>query len=267
VGSGTGRASRWVRLRRGLVGTLAIAGVAELVVRVGLIDQRFVPPPSRVLVRLGAVLTDPTFRSDLAGTMWVWAAGLLIATVLAVLLGLLLGTLPAVRDATRMVIDVVRPIPSVAWIPLALLVLGDGGRMKLTMVAWASLWPVLFNTVYAVRDVSPASLETARAFGLGPLAVLRRVVLPSAAPFIATGVRVSAALCLVVTISVELLAPTRPGIGTYIYQSTSVSALRTDLVLAGTLVAAVIGVLIDATLAWVAGRAFAWQAATGRAPG
>ncbi len=239
-------------------------GVAEAVTRGGLVDPQFAPPPSRVLGRVGSVLADQTFLADLAGTMWAWAAGLVIATAVAVPLGVVLGTLPAVRDATRVVIDVVRPVPSVAWIPLALLVLGDGARMKLTMVAWASLWPVLFNTVRAVRDVHPVAVETARSFGLGRFAVLRRVVLPSAAPFIATGVRVSAALCLVVVISLELLAPTAPGVGTYIYQATSASGLRVDVVLAGTLIAALIGLAADAALAWAADRAFPWRAAAAR---
>src|SRR5690606_26463328 len=104
-------------------------------------------------------------------------------------------------------------IPSVALIPLAILILGQGTDMKVALVIYASVWPILFNTIYGVRDVDPVAKETARTFRLNRFGVLTRVSLPWAAPFAATGIRISAAIALIVTISAELLAGSASGIG------------------------------------------------------
>jgi len=81
-------------------------------------------------------------------------------------------------------------------IPLAILILGRGLDMRVSLIVYASIWPILFNTIYGIREVDPLAKETARIFGYGRVAILRLVSLRWASPFIYTGIRISAAIAL-----------------------------------------------------------------------
>jgi len=156
------------------------------------------------------------------------------------------------------IIEFMRPIPSVALIPLGILLWGQGFPMKVILVAYATTWPILFNTVYGVHDVDPIAIQTARCFGLRPAAVLRNISLPSAAPFIFTGIRISASIGLIVVVGAELLASADSGIGSYILFVSS-SGGQMDSVLAGAAIAGLVGVAINAILARIDRRLFGWR--------
>ena len=168
---------------------------------------------------------------------------LLAYTLVAVPLGLLLGSVPVLNTGSRAIVEFLRPIPSVAMIPLAELLLGSGLGMEVPLVVFASVWPILFNTMYGLQDVDPVAKETLRSFGFGPVPVLIRVSLPSAGPFIATGVRLAAAVALIVAVSSEFLAGFGDGLGIFISQAQSVPGGALD-VLAGTVWAGTLGLII-----------------------
>jgi NitT/TauT family transport system permease protein len=249
---------------RGIVGTIGMAAVAELISRIGLVDPATLPPVSSVLVAAGKLAIDHAFLVDVAATLAAWAGGLAAAIVVAVPLGLLLGWLPGVNVATRALVELLRPIPSVALIPLAITVFGSGTQMKMALVFYAACWPILVNTVYALHDVDPVAKETVRSFGFGPLAVLARVSLPSAAPFIVTGVRLSASIGIVVAISSELLAGGAHGIGVFLSESQSGGG-QTATMLAGAVWAGLLGLLINTALVRGERRFFGWHHRSGAA--
>jgi NitT/TauT family transport system permease protein len=246
------------RFVRGGVGVLAFLALGELVGRSGLVDPDDVPPTSRVLARLGDLLADGTFRTDVLLTVRGWLGGLLIAFGVAVPLGALLGSVPGVNQAGRTVVEILRPIPSVAIIPLVAVVIGTGTELRLFVVAYAATWPILFNTIYGLMEVDPVALQTARSFGFGPLARLLRVSLPSAAPFIATGIRVSAGIGLIVEVSAELIVGGEGGIGTAVTLAQSTTG-QLDLVLAAIAVAGLLGYLANLLLELAGRRAFGWS--------
>ncbi|WP_246074931.1 ABC transporter permease [Nonomuraea terrae] len=229
----------------------------ELVIRFGLSEDLVFPAPSAVLREAVWLPSDAVFLRGTAATLTNWALGLLIATAVAVPAGVLLGALPPVERAIRPVLEFMRPIPSVAIIPLAILLIPVDELMKVSVIVYASLWPILINTLYGMHDVDPMAKDTLRAFGFGRSAVLARVSLPSAAPFIATGVRIAAGVALVLAVSAELVAGGTAGIGVYV--TTAGSGNRTDLMLAATFWAGVLGVA--ANLALLAGerRLFHWH--------
>jgi NitT/TauT family transport system permease protein len=105
-----------------------------------------------------------------------------LASVISIPLGVLIGTSHLAYRMVSPLIEFMRPIPSVALIPLGILLWGHGFSMKVILVAYATIWPILFNTVYGVHDVDPIAVQTARCFGLKRRAILRRINLPSAAP-------------------------------------------------------------------------------------
>jgi NitT/TauT family transport system permease protein len=246
------------KIVRGLTGVVVLLALAEAISRLGIVPAHILPPMSRVLADTATLLVDPVFLGDIGATLTAWGIGLGIATVVAVPLGLVLGSFRIAYEASSAVVEFMRPIPSVALIPLAILVFGQNTDMKIALVVYASLWPIFFNTVYGVRDVDPIAKETARTFRLSRIGILARVSLPYAAPLAATGVRISAAIALIVTISAELLAGSASGIGAYILRISSGGG-DTSLVFAGTIVAGLLGVVVNLVLVAVERKIFAWK--------
>lgn len=261
----TSRARAPRRVVRGAAGLVAFLLALEVLGRSGVVSRTDLPPSSDILVRAVTLLGDPRFLGSVGATLQAWFFGLLIATAVGVPLGVLLGSVPGVNAAAGAVVEFLRPIPSVALIPLAGLVLGSGIGMKATMIVYAAIWPVLFNTIYGLADVDPLAKETLRSFGFGRPAVMLRVSLPSAAPFIATGVRLAAAVALILAISVEMLSGIGNGLGMYISQArTGTNSAVT--VLACTFWAGVLGLVLNAAFVAAERRLFGWhQARTGEA--
>jgi NitT/TauT family transport system permease protein len=136
--------------------------------------------------------------------------------------GLLLGLLPVLNRAVSTVLEFVRPIPSVALIPLAILLYGRGTAMKVSLVVYACVWPILFNTIYGIRSVDAVAVDTARVLGLGRAKIAVRVHLRSAAPFVYTGVQIASAIAVILAVSAELLAGGRDGIGILMLEASAV---------------------------------------------
>ncbi|HEY8374373.1 MAG TPA: ABC transporter permease [Pseudonocardiaceae bacterium] len=248
---------------RSLLGLAGFLLFWEVVGRSGLAEQDYLPPTSVILVELVDLLTQQKFLLDLIATVLAWLIALGIATVVAVPLGLLLGSVPILRTGTRAVIEFLRPIPSVALIPLVIVAFGGGPDAKIALAVYAGVWPILLNAVYALDEVDPLLIQTARSFGLGRLAVLLRVSLPSAAPFVLTGIRVSAAISLVVVITTEMTAGGSVGLGRFILEISTNSAVMAP-VLAATVIAGLCGWLANSSLEWAQRRWLPWSTTTTR---
>lgn len=247
------------RTLRGLLGLLGFLLLWEAFSRSGLVDPQYFPPPTVVLTRFVELLGDPTFLLDLIASVLAWAIALGISIAIAVPAGLLLGSVRGIRVATRAIIEFLRPIPSVALIPLAIVLVGSGPETKITLAVYAAVWPILFNTIYALDEVDPVMVDTARSFGFGRARTMFTVLLPNAAPFVLTGIRMSASVALILVVSTEFLAGGGSGLGSFVLDA-STGAGRMDLVLAGTIVAGIVGYLINEALETVHKRGLAWSA-------
>jgi NitT/TauT family transport system permease protein len=247
---------------RNLIGLGGLFAIWEAAARSGLVSESSIPPPTVVLPRLVTLLGDEVFLRDIIATVLAWAIGLVVAIAIAVPAGLVLGSIPAVRVATRAIVEFLRPIPSVALIPAAIVAIGGGPEAKIWLAVYASIWPIMFNTIYALDEIDPLLVDTARSFGTGRTRVMSSVALPHAAPFIFTGIRMSAAICLIVVISVEYIAGAVRGIGKFSLAAYDGGG-RMDLVLAATLVAGVIGYLINDGLERLGRRWFRWSTVVG----
>lgn len=252
-------AATWAR---GLVGVAAFLVLAEVLGRSGAISQSVLPLASTVLARAVGLAGNPRFLGDLAATIEAWAAGLAITVAVAVPCGLVLGSMPGVRTATHAVVEFLRPIPAVALIPLVALILGPGLRMNVTLIVYAAIWPVLFNTIYGVGDVDPVAKETLRAFGFGQLDVVRRVSLPAAAPFILTGIQMASSIAIILNIGTGVVTGRIDGngIGAFIADANA-SGGNTALVLAAALWAGVLGLTVNGLLVWSGRRMLPWHRA------
>lgn len=153
-----------------------------------------------------------TFWDNVGYTVRGWAIGLGVATALAVPIGILLGTNDFLYRAFRVPIEFLRPIPSAVLIPLLFLTIGINLKSEVFLAAFGAFWPLLIQTMYGVHDVDPTATDTARSFGVGRFERLYRIVLPSAVPYIATGIRISSNVALILAFTAELFMG-MPGLG------------------------------------------------------
>jgi len=246
-GSAGRRAGRWPGspFWVGLAGLLVVLLALELVARFELLPARWFPPVTVVGGALVELLPTSELWLAVFRTLQGWAVGLGLAAGLAIPLGLLIGSVEPAYRAGRAVIEFLRPIPSVALIPAAVLLFGIGLSMKVFLVAFAAFWPILFQAVYGVQDVNPGVRETARAYGLGPVARFGQVVLPSTLPYLATGLRISSAIALILAVTAELVVGAE-GLGRAIVTAQTAAQVPTMYAL----------IAVTGTLGWLLSTGF-----------
>ena len=215
------------RLFLQVCGILGVLATLELLTRVDVVPNAWFPPVSEIWATFLQGLVTSSFWGDLGNTMLGWTIGLGLATVLAVPAGMLLGSNEVLAAAFKAIIEFLRPIPSVALIPLAVLLWGIDLQTKIFLVTFASFWPILFQALYGVQSVEPQQLQVVKAYRLGRWATFRHVVVPSTAPFVATGLRISSSIALALSITAEIVVGA-PGLGRSIMIAQSSSA-TTDM--------------------------------------
>ena len=237
-------------------GILGFLATWELIPRLGIVNARYLPPASEVIAALVRDFGLAAFWASVGETMKAWFFGLLIAVALAVLLGFIIGSSSLLRKATNSTIEFLRPIPSVALIPLAVLLFGVKIESSLLLIVYASFWQVLIQVLYGVADVDMVANNTAKTYGLGMLARIRYVVFPTALPYLMTGVRLAATVALVLAITAELVIGS-PGLGREIALAQSGGAISGMYALV--LATGLIGVLINALMRLIEKKTLSWH--------
>ncbi|MFJ3036641.1 MULTISPECIES: ABC transporter permease [Streptomyces] len=240
----------------GAAGLAAFLTLGEAVPRLGLVEEEYFPPTSRIADALGTEVADGAFWTALGDTLTGWALGLAVAVGAGIAVGVLLSVVPYLREATASTIEFLRPIPSVALIPLAVLLFGTELRSVLLLVVYASFWQVLIQVLYGMRDVDPVAEETARSYGLGTWARIRYVLWPTALPYVMTGVRLAAAVALILAVTAELVVGA-PGLGARIAVAQTSQAVPEMYALI--VVTGLLGLLINVGARSVERRALAWH--------
>lgn len=258
------RAGRWSSRRldplNALLGAAGVIGFVllwELIVRVGVVESRFLPPPSVVAVALGEALRDVGTWIAVGLTLRSWAIGLGIAVVASLVLGVSLGLNDTARRYARSTIELMRPVPSVALIPVAVLLLGVDAASTVFLVVFAAFWQLLVQVMAGVADMDPVAQNTARAFGFSWATRMRFLVLPSVLPYGFTGLRLAASTALVLAVTGELVIGT-DGLGKEIFLAQSGGAI--PLMYARILLVGVIGVGINLVLRVAERRLLRWHA-------
>jgi ABC-type nitrate/sulfonate/bicarbonate transport system permease component len=247
---------RWSPLWVGLAGVLSVMAIVELVTRVGILPERWFPPVTMIFATLWGMLPSGGLWVEVGRTLQGWGIGLGIAALVAIPAGMFIGLAEPVYRALRAVIEFLRPIPSVALIPAAVLIFGLGTEMKVFLVAFASFWPILLQAIYGVQDVDPRVKETAQAYGLGPFARFWRIILPSTLAYVATGLRIASAVALILAVTAELVVGAR-GLGRAIavaQTSARIPEMYALIVVTGTL-----GWLLNTAFQKVEARVLHWH--------
>ncbi|MBB5423154.1 NitT/TauT family transport system permease protein [Paraburkholderia sp. JPY158] len=184
----------------------------------GFITFANVPAPSDALPALWSLLHSPKLPMHLAASIWRVLAGFCAAAVVGVGLGLAIGRYRAVEDTALPALEMLRPIPAVAWIPLAILMFPSSELSMMFITFIGALFPILLNTVHGVEAVDPRLVATARSLGTKSLALYKEVVLPGAAPAIFTGLAIGMGTAWFCLVTAEMIAG-QYGIGYFTWES------------------------------------------------
>ncbi len=196
---------------RRIVAVVVLLALWQLVISLNLAPS-MTPGAWDVLTSIWEVLISATFWGALLQTVTAALAGWAIAAVAGIVLGLLIGAMPPVDRATSVLVDFGRSFPVIALMPVVIMLLGTNIRMEIVIVALSCLWPVLVQTIYGSRRLESAVSDTVKVFRIPRPLYFRRVLLPSATPFIATGLRIAASISILIAVSVEVISQT-PGMG------------------------------------------------------
>jgi ABC-type nitrate/sulfonate/bicarbonate transport system permease component len=252
----SGRRPRTATLALGGAGLAALVLVVQLLPATGLVAAEHLPPATAIGRALVGELGDAAFWAALRDTLTAWALGLAIAVAAGVVAGVVIGSVPLLRALTASTIEFLRPIPSVALIPVAVLLFGTAIESSLLLIVYAAFWQVLIQVLHGVHDVDPVADQTARGYRLGAWARVRYLIWPTALPYVITGIRLAAAVALVLAITAELIIGS-PGLGQRIgvAQSSGAPAPMYALVV----VTGILGVLINVGARAVERRLLSWH--------
>jgi len=211
--------------------------------RSGLVPDAVLPGPGKVLDALREEINDGRLAGHLSASGSRLFIGFFVGAVTGALLGLVIGMFRVARSALLPVVEILRPIPPLAWVPLALIWLGIGESSKIFLIALTVCFPVLIATMKGVQQIDPVLLRAARSMDTASGVMLFRVVLPATIPDLLTGLRLGWTLGITILVGAEMIAASS-GLGFLIMNG--MNSGRFDQVILGILLLGVFSVATDA---------------------
>lgn len=218
-----------------------------------LVDPYILPSPVEVCFSAwNLILSGELFR-DAFDTLFKVFAGIFIAAIVAIPLGILLGWYKRLEDICTFVISILRPIPPVAWIPFSILWFGIGTVPAVFIIFMGCVFPILIYTIDGVKRTDKVLIESAQTLGATDGVILKQVILPSAIPYIVSGLKVGIGIALMCTISAEMIGSSS-GLGYMILTATNLFDTGTTVV--GMLTIGIIGLILDFIFGYVQDKIF-----------
>jgi len=215
-----------------------------------------IPPLSEVKNAFQALFGRPEFPLAFWYTLRDSLAGVALAALLAIPLGLLIGNASKVEMSTRVLLDFGRAFPAIALVPIFILIFGTNHTTKIIMITIACFFPIIVQTIYGARRMEATMDDTVASFRIPPVLRFCKVVLPAATPFIATGLRLSLSISILVAVAVEILTQV-PGLGTQVALSQTFKEVPVAFVY--TLYAGLMGVILTGLWDLLETRALSWH--------
>jgi NitT/TauT family transport system permease protein len=228
----------------------------ELLARKGWVDANYLPPVSDILESLYELTASLEIVRHTGITLRRVLLGFALGGAAGYCLGFACGYRRRLHSVLELTIEFLRPMPSVALIPICILFLGMGDALNVAIIAWACSWPVFINTMDGVRSVDPVLLDTARTYGHSRRSMVRKVVVPATLPQALTGLRVGLGIAVAVVVITEMVA-SGSGLGAFIL-STSLS-YRVPQMYAGIVVIGVFGYALNRAFLAAEARAVSWH--------
>jgi NitT/TauT family transport system permease protein len=190
---------------KGLLLPLALVIAAEIGARTIGISQDNLAAPSAILAAGWDILLDGSLLYSTAQTLWASLAGLVLGGGLGLILGILIGLFAPLARLLQVTIEALRPVPSIALLPIALLIFGFGFGLEISLVAFATFWPVVIISQAAIAGVEPMLMDVSRALGLGFAGRIVKIVIPATLPRIFVAFRLAAGIALIVAVTAEIV--------------------------------------------------------------
>ncbi|EEG09413.1 ABC transporter permease [Pseudogulbenkiania ferrooxidans] len=230
---------------RGAIVPVVVLLVWEACARTGLVSPIVLPAPSAVAAKWWEALLSGELVHDSIASLYRVVVGFVAGAALALPLGLTMGSSPRLYGLFNPMLQLLRPIPPIAYIPLAILWFGLGNPPSVFLIAIGAFFPVLMNTISGVRHVDGIYLRAARNLGVGRLALFTRVMLPAATPYILTGVRIGIGTAFIVVIVSEMIA-VNDGLGYRILEAREF--MWSDKIIAGMITIGLLGLALDSAM-------------------
>jgi ABC-type nitrate/sulfonate/bicarbonate transport system permease component len=228
----------------------------EIVARAAPKLQLYIPPISQILWALGQLFLSGAIAKHLSVSLTRFLEGYVIAAAIAVSLGVVLGYFRSLYSWLEMVIEFLRPMPSVAIIPVAVLMLGIGDPMIVAVTVYASMWPILINTIDGVRHIESTLIDTGRTFGLSRRRILWQIILPGASSYIVTGLRIGLSIALILVTTAEMVVGSK-GLGFFILDEER--SMNSANMYAGILLVATLGYALNRGFLTLEAKAMKWH--------
>lgn len=236
--------------------TLLIVAVWQGLFYLGYLNPVLLPAPSQIALTFCALLKSGALPRHIGISILRVLEGFAIAAVLGLGLGTAIGLSRTLDRWTDLIIQVVKPIPPIAWIPLAILWFGIGEQSKVYIIFLGAFFPIIINTIDGIRQTDHKFVEVARILAVPRFKFVRQVVLPGALPAIMTGLRVGLMVAWMCVVAAELIAASS-GIGYLIMDARQLS--QSDVVLVGMITIGIIGKLMDSLIKRVENRLIRWK--------
>ncbi|HET6855828.1 MAG TPA: ABC transporter permease [Streptomyces sp.] len=246
-------------LVKGVTKSLAVGALLllwEIAPRLGTVDRTFLPPFSEVATAWWELAADGQLADNARASLARSFSGFGLAVALAVPLGLLIGWYRPVADLLGPLLEVFRNTAALALLPVFVLLLGIGETSKISIVMYACTWPILLNTISAVRNVDPTLLKLARSMDLSAPRLFQKVILPASVPVMFTGIRLAGAVSILVLVAAEMIGA-KAGLGYLINASQYNFAI--PQMYAGIITISAIGVIFNQFLLAVERRLSSWR--------
>lgn len=247
---------RQFHIFRGLIGLLVFLSTWEAIGRSHVFPSYYLPPFSSVIFQFSEAEFLKEVLGHLALTICRSAIGYSAAILIAVPLGIILGRSSKVAAYLEPVLESLRPLPSSAIIPVAILFLQLGWKMIVFVVAFGATWPILVATIQGARNVDPIMIDTGKLLKLSPSRMNYYIVLPTSLPYIMAGLRTSLAVSLILAVTAEMIAGS-DGIGFYILDMER--AFRTKEMYAAIMTIGVAGFILNKLFVTGEGRLLYWK--------
>ncbi len=242
------------------VAIAVLLAVWEIAPRIGAVDRTFLPPVSEVAVAWWQLLADGQLAEHAQASLGRSLAGFGLAVVVAVPLGLLIGWYRPLADLLGPLLEVFRNTAALALLPVFVLLLGIGETSKVSIVLYACTWPILLNTISAVRTVDPTLLRLAKSMDLPAPRIFQKVILPASVPTVFTGIRLAGAVAILVLVAAEMVGA-KAGLG-YLVNASQFNFAIPEMY-AGIITISAIGVTFNQLLVALERRFTSWRTPTG----
>ncbi|HVE39558.1 MAG TPA: ABC transporter permease [Planctomycetota bacterium] len=233
--------SPWIKV--GLPIGVAVLFLILWDVSVRLSGSDIFPTPFAVLKGIGQLALQGLLLKYIVASLFRVTAGFILAVLIGIPMGLVLGWFEKLFFAFNPMIQVLRPISPIAWIPVAILWFHVDDRAPIFLIFLASVFPITVSAMAAVQNIQPVYIRAARNFGIGRLELFRRVIFPATLPQVLTGIRIALGVAWLVVVAAEMIA-VNSGLGYLIIDARN-AGKRYDLVVAGMVLIGLIGLGID----------------------